>query len=269
MLDIYKKISELTTSGEKFAVATVVKTKGSTPQDVGAKMVVREDGTKYGTVGGDCVEAAVIVEAQQALKEGKNKVLEYNLTEEELGGIGMRCGGSMEILIEAVQEKPKLIVVGSGHIAVPLAKLGHFEGFSVTVIDPFARKEDFPDADTIIPQHISEGISKVNIDPRTYVVIVTRHKYDEPALKETLHSKAAYIGMVGSRNRVATIFQQFIKEGIADEATLKKVHAPIGLDIGARTTEEIALSIIAEIIKTRRGGTGEPLILKRALKTRK
>ncbi len=261
-MDIYRKISELIASGEKFAVATVVRTKGSTPQDIGAKMIVREDGSKFGTIGGDCVENAVIVEAQQVLKEEKSRVVEYDLTEEELGGIGMSCGGNMEILIEVVQEKPKLLIIGSGHIAVPLAKLGHLGGFSVIVIDPFARKEDFPDADIIIPEHISEAISKVNIDLRTYVVIVTRHKYDEPALRETLHKNTAYLGLVGSRRRIATIFKQLIEQGKADKAILKKIHAPIGLDIGAQTVEEIAFSIIAEIIKERRGGTGESLVLR-------
>jgi len=263
MLNIYRKIDELLLTGERFAVATVIRTEGSTPQDVGAKMVVKKDGTTYGTIGGGCIEQAVISEAQEALKQGKPRTSSYTLTEEEKGGIGMICGGKMEVMIEVVQPKPSLLIIGSGHIAEPLAKIGHFAGFSVSVVDPFADKERFPDADFVLAEDVERGLSKVKITPATSVVITTRHKYDEPALKRAIHTDAGYIGLVGSLNRVRTIFDLLLKEGTADKANLERVHAPIGLDVAAKTVEEIAISIIAEIIGKRRGGTGEPLMKKR------
>jgi xanthine dehydrogenase accessory factor len=259
VINIYRKIDELLLSGERFAVATVVRTEGSTPRDVGAKMVIKEDGTTFGTIGGGCVEQAVISEAQEALKQGKHHTSSFTLTEEEKGGIGMICGGKMEVLIEVVQPKPSLLIIGSGHIAEPLAKLGHFTGFSVSVIDPFAKKERFPDADMVLVEDVERGLSKVKITPAMSVVIATRHKYDEPALRKVIHTDAGYIGLVGSVNRVKTIFDLLLKEGTADKTSLEKVHAPVGLDLGAKTVEEIAISIIAEVIKERRSGTGEPL----------
>jgi xanthine dehydrogenase accessory factor len=257
--DIYQRISELVSRGERIAVATVVKTEGSTPQGVGAKIIVKEDGSKFGTIGGGCLENAVIEESQQALKDGKSRLSHFDLTE---NGVGMICGGSVDVMVEVIQLTSTLLIIGSGNIAIPLCNLGKMLGYRVLIVDPFARRENFPEADEVISEPVDEGISKVTITPQTYIVIVTRHQYDEPALKSVLRSEAAYIGMVGSLNRVNTIFERFLHEGIADEEALEKIYAPIGLDIGAQTVEEIALSIMAEIVHNRRGGTGKSLRFK-------
>ncbi|WP_309493096.1 XdhC/CoxI family protein [Candidatus Hecatella orcuttiae] len=262
-VEVYQKIAELTSRGEKIAVATVVKAEGSTPQGVGAKMIIREDGSRFGTIGGGCIENAVVAEAQEALKDGKSRLSSFKLTEEEAGGVGMICGGTMDVMVEVIQPTPTLLIIGSGHIAEPLHRLGRMLGFQVVVVDPFARKERFPEADRVIAAPVDEGLAQVAVGPQTYVVVVTRHQYDEPALRAVLPSQAAYIGLVGSLNRVNTIFKMLREEGVADEAALARVHAPIGLDIGAKTVEEIALSIMAEIVHVQRGGTGRPLKLKR------
>lgn len=249
---IFQKINELIAEGETFAVATIVRTEGSTPRGPGTKMIVLEDGGTFGSVGGDRAEAGVVAEALEALREGKPRVVSMSLEEEEKGGVGMRCGGEMDVSIEVVQPTPKLVIIGSGPVSVQVARLGQGMGFSVTVVDPFAKDEDFPDGVEVVPEPVEQGMSKVEITPHTSIVIATRHKYDEPALKAVLDSDAAYIGMVGSRNRVNAIFKTLVDEGVPREK-LQRVRAPVGLDIGAETPEEIAVSIIAEIIKERRG----------------
>jgi xanthine dehydrogenase accessory factor len=263
LLDIYQKITELLQNGETFAIATIIKADGSTPRGVGTKMIIMNDQTTYGTIGGGCVESAVITEALEALKDGKSRVTNYALEEEEKGGVGMRCGGKLELSIEVLQPKPNLLVIGSGHIASALVTLGKIIDFKVIVIDPFAKKEEFPEADIVITKPVDSGIAELKINPQTYIIIVTRHQYDEPALREVIDSEATYIGMVGSKNRVEMAFNTLMKEGIS-ESSLKRVYAPIGLDIGAETPSEIATSIIAEVIKHRRGGTGRNLALYRS-----
>lgn len=263
MLDIYQKITELLQDGETFALATIIRADGSTPRSVGTKMIIMIDQTTYGTIGGGCAESAVISEALEALKEGKPRIVNYALEEEEKGGVGMRCGGKVELSIEVLQPKPTLLIIGSGHIASALATLGKLTGFKVIVLDPFAKKEEFPDADVVVAKPVDSGIAEMKITPQTFIIIVTRHQYDEPALREVIDSEATYIGMVGSKNRVEMAFGTLTKEGIP-ESSLKRVYAPIGLDIGAETPAEIATSIIAEVIKHRRGGTGRNLALYRS-----
>jgi len=258
MIEVYREINALLDKGETFAIATVVRTEGSTPRGPGAKMIIKKNGETYGTIGGGGVESAVIYEAQQALQERNPRVVSYTLEDTTEGSIGMICGGKMEVAIELLQPTPTLLIIGSGYIAEPLAKLGAMTGYKVNVIDPYLEKERFPDADEVIREEVESGLSKVDINSQTYVVIATRHIYDEPALKGVIDSEAAYIGMVGSENRVNTIFETLRKEGISEES-LRRVHAPIGLNIGAETPEEIAVSIISEVIKVLRGGTGESM----------
>ena len=251
MREIFQKISELIAKGETFAVATIIRTEGSTPRKPGAKMIILQNGSTIGTIGGDCVESAAVAEALKAMKENKPKTVRVTLEEEELGGVGMKCGGAAEVYIEPIKPTPRLLIIGSGHIGVEVAKLGQNLGFSVTVIDPAARREDFPEAIEVIPEPIEKGVPGVEITPQTYIVIATGHKYDEPALRAVVNSNAAYIGMVGSRRKAATIFRNLAEEGIPKEK-LERVHIPIGLDIGAETPEEIAVSIAAELIKEKR-----------------
>ncbi len=249
---IFQKINELIERGETFAVATIVRTEGSTPRSSGAKMIVFGDGSTFGSMGGDRAEAGVVAEALEALKEGKPRVVSMSLEEEENGGVGMRCGGEIDVSIEIVQPTPKLVVIGSGPVGAQVARLGQEMGFSVIAVDPFAKEGDFSNGVKVVSEPVERGISRVDITPQTFIVIATRHKYDEPALKAVLDSPAVYIGMVGSRNRVDAIFKQLSNEGVSREK-LQRVNAPVGLDIGAETPEEIAVSIIAEIIKERRG----------------
>jgi xanthine dehydrogenase accessory factor len=262
LLDIYQKITELLQSGETFAVASIIRAEGSTPRGVGTKMIIMNDQTIYGTIGGGCVEVAVVTSALEALKEGKSRIVDYALEEEEKGGVGMRCGGKLELSIEIVQPKPVFLIIGSGHIASALSTLGKLVDFKVVVLDPFAKKEEFPDAETVVAKPVDAGVAGLKITPQTYIVIVTRHQYDEAALREVINSEATYIGMVGSKNRVEMAFNTLMKEGIPEDS-LKRVYAPIGLDIGAETPAEIATSIIAEVIKHRRGGTGKNLAIGR------
>ncbi len=259
--NIFQKINELMAKGETFAVATIVRTEGSTPRKPGAKMIILSDGSTFGTIGGDCVESGAVAEALEAIKEGRSQTVSMALEEEESGGVGMRCGGSVEVYIEIINPAPKLLIIGGGQIGARVAKLGLEVGFSVTVIDPLVKEENFPKPVEIIPEFVEKSISKIEITPQTCVVIATGHKYDEAALEAVIDSKAAYIGMVGSRRKAAAIFRNLRDEGVPEEK-LKRVHSPVGLDIGAETPEEIAVSIIAEIIKERR----KPLATGRSLK---
>lgn len=258
--EIFRKANELIAKGETFAIATIIRTEGSTPRKPGAKMIILRDGSTVGTIGGDCVESEAVAEALEAITEGKSRTVSVALREEELGGVGMRCGGVAEVYIEVVKPTPRLLIIGGGHIGAEIAKLGQNVGFSVTVIDPSGKEGDFPGPVEVIPEPVEKGISRVEITPQTYIVIATGHKYDEPALKAVINSDAAYIGMVGSRRKAATIYKNLMDEGIFEEK-LRRVHTPIGLDIGAETPEEIAVSIIAEIVRERRkpGASGESL----------
>ncbi len=248
---IFKKTAELMARGETFAIVTIVRTEGSTPRKAGAKMIVVQDGNTFGTIGGDCVESGAVAEAMEAMREGKSKTFSAALEEEELGGIGMKCGGVADIYIEVIKPTPKLLIIGVGNIGSQLVTLGHNLGFAITVIDPAARKEDFPDFVEVIPETVEKGVRMAGITPQTYIVVATGHKYDEAALKAVIDSGAAYIGMVGSKRKVAVMYKSLMDEGIPEDK-IKMVHTPVGLDIGAETPEEIAVSIMAEIIMRRR-----------------
>jgi xanthine dehydrogenase accessory factor len=256
---IFHKINELIAKGETFAIATIIRTTGSTPRKPGTKMLIMGDGSTFGTIGGGCIERGVVSEALDALKVRKPRSVSLALEEEERGGIGMRCGGRVEVFIDVMGVASNLLVVGGGHVGAQVARLGKRLGFSVTVVDPFA-KENLPQGVRLVREPIHEGVPKIEITPETYIVITTEHKADEVALKAVIESPARYIGMIGSRNRVELVFKNLIDEGIPGEK-LERVHAPIGLDIGAQTPEEIAVSIMAEIIKTRRNpqATGKSL----------
>lgn len=242
--------------GETIAFVTIVEAKGSIPREVGAKMVVGKDGLIAGTIGGGVTEAKVIEEVKQSLKEGKGKLLTYHLTKEQAAlDEGAICGGDMKVFIDILQPKEEVLIFGAGHIAVCVSKLSKIVGFKVTVIDDrkeFANQDRFPETDEIIAEEIEKALAHLEITPSTYIIVVTRgHLKDEEVLASVVRSNAAYIGMIGSREKNATVFQHLGEQGISARE-LKKVHAPIGMDIGAQTPEEIAVSIIAEIIQVRR-----------------
>ena len=256
MSEILKEALGRIDRGETIALVTVVETKGSTPREIGAKMLVNKNGLVAGTIGGGITEAKVIKEAKQALKEGKGKLLTYRLTKEQAAlDEGAICGGEMKVFIDILQPKEEVLIFGAGHIAVCVSKLAKTVGFRVTIIDDrkeFANQDRFPEADEIIAEDTEKALTHLNITPSTYIIVLTRgHLKDEEVLGSVIKSSAAYIGMIGSQKKNATVFQRLIKKGISQEE-LDKVHTPIGIDINAQTPEEIAVSIMAEIIQVKR-----------------
>jgi len=365
MKNIYEEIEQLLAAGETVATATVVRTQGSTPREVGAKMVVRPSGEIVGTIGGGCGEAAVKQAAMSAIGDGERQTMRLDLTDDITLDTEMVCGGVMSVFIDLWDERdlefleainqgfeeskklglatplstaqalrsfgyaqdrrrsgqarprrlilpdgqtvgtlgdeevdawvtsqalealtqgasrtvadpkkelevfievqispPTLIIAGGGHIAVPLAKFGTMMGFRVVVVDDrpaFANRERFPEADEVIEADFGETLSTYPLDDQTYIAIMTRgHSHDMECLLQVIESPVAYIGMIGSRRRVRGVLDLVKAEGYSEEA-LARVHAPIGLDIGAQTPEEIALSVMAEVVRARRGGSGGPL----------
>ncbi|MEM3519877.1 MAG: XdhC family protein [Candidatus Hadarchaeales archaeon] len=251
------KMNDLMSSGTPFALVTIIRTVGSTPRKVGAKMIVLENGETIGTIGGGCVERGVVDEAVRAIKEGKPRQISTTLLEEEAGGVGMRCGGNVDVFIDVIIPE-KLLVVGGGNVGAAVAKLGRFLGFQVTVIDPLMKEEI--DGVEVIREPAQEALPKIKVGRATYAVAATEHKADEDAVELLLRTDATYIGMVGSRRRVLMLLEGLKQKGFGEEA-LRRLHAPIGLDIGAQTPEEIAVSIMAEIIKVRKNpqATGRSL----------
>ena len=236
------------------AIATVVKTLGSSPRAVGAKMLVYADGTIVGSVGGGEMERQVIEQARAAIQEGQPRYLDYNLSTPERGD-PMVCGGEMEIFVEPLVTTPTLVIAGAGHVGAACAELGKFLGFRVVVLDDrpeFLAREKFPTADELRPGDVVGELRRLEITAQTFVVLVTRaHTLDADLLRAVIHSPAAYIGMLGSKRRVLTVFDILRQEGIS-EAQLQRVHAPVGVEINAETPQEIAVSILAQIIQVKR-----------------
>ncbi len=256
MDSVSEAMVEALQSNRPAALATVVKTRGASPRNPGAKMVVYPDGTIVGSVGGGAMEMRVIAAAQEALQSGETRYLDMNLSQDSRGD-PLICGGEMEIFVEPILTTPTLVVIGAGHVGAAVAHLGKTLGFHVVVLDDraeFLTPDRLPDADERRGGDYVEQIAGLDFNPRTYVVIVTRaHTLDAPVLRALSGKPVAYIGMLGSRRRVITVMDTLRKEGI-EEAELKRVHAPIGLEIHAETPEEIAVSIMGEIIQERRKG---------------
>ncbi|CAG0950379.1 putative xanthine dehydrogenase subunit A [Anaerolineae bacterium] len=236
------------------ALATVVKTRGVTPREAGAKMLVYPDGKIVGTVGGSTMELRVITEARAVIREGKPRYLELTLADDEHGA-PREDAGAMEIFVEPLSLAPTLVIVGAGHVGAAVAQLAKPLGFRITVLDDrvdFVTPDNFPHADERIAGDLVEKIRDVEITPQTYVVIVTRnHALDPELLGAIVEKDAAYIGMLGSARRAATVMDTLKQRGISVTA-LARVHAPIGIEINAETPQEIAVSIMAEIIQVQR-----------------
>jgi xanthine dehydrogenase accessory factor len=349
MEDIYTEILKALQKKEKCALATLVNREGSAPRAVGAKYLVKEDGTSLGSIGGGCVEAEVWQEAQKVMETGKGRILHFELTSEQLAEGGLICGGNVDIFLEPLQEdllsiyqeavrirqkggaailatlisadtdfpgaegpkilmktsgekigslfggvefekkilsegevllkekrskvsvlsseqrkvevllepvfcEPTVYIFGGGHISVQLAPLVEKVHFRVVVIDDremFANRERFPEVDEVIVSEFEKCFDQLSIDDSSYIVIVTRgHLYDGFVLEQAIKTNARYIGMIGSKKKIKTLYEILVKKGIPKE-TLDRVHAPIGLDINSETPEEIAVSIAAELIKVR------------------
>jgi xanthine dehydrogenase accessory factor len=349
MQDIYSEIVKALEKKEKCVLATLINRVGSAPRAVGAKFLVKEDGTSMGSIGGGCVEAEVWQEAQKVMERGKGRILHFDLTSEQLAEGGLICGGNIDIFLEPLEEdllniyqeaakirqrggaailatlvsgesdfpkgegskiliktsgervgsllcgaelekkiltegevllkekrakvsvlssehrrtevlvepifsEPTVYIFGGGHISEQLAPLVKKVHFRVAVIDDremFANRERFPEVDEVIVTEFEKGFDQLNVDDSSYIVIVTRgHLYDGYVLEQAIKTNARYIGMIGSKKKIRTLYQSLLKKGISKEA-LNRVHAPIGLEINSETPEEIAVSIVAELIKVR------------------
>jgi xanthine dehydrogenase accessory factor len=358
MEDVYAEIVKALEKKEKVALATLITRVGSAPRGVGAKYLIKGDGTSLGSIGGGCVEAEVWQGAKEVMRKGKGDILHFELTSEQLAEGGLICGGHIDVFLEPIKEefldiyrevvrlkqkgglailatlisvegafpkgegskalikasgermgslldgerleqrilnegeawlgenKPKVMVLssdrkdaswnkmeillepifseptvyifGAGHISQQLSPLAKRLRFKVVVIDDremFANPERFPEADEVIVSEFEKCFDRLNIDPSSYIVIVTRgHLYDGSVLEQAIKTSARYIGMIGSKKKIRTLYQNLMEKGVPKE-TLDRVHAPIGIDINSETPEEIAVSIVAELIKIR----GEPL----------
>lgn len=255
MRDIFEEIVKIRSEGSSAALATVIKTEGPTPREEGSKMLIRSDGAILGSIGGGTLENRVCQEAMDVIRDGKQRLIHFSLTAEEIAENGMLCGGNMDILVEPILAQPTLYVFGAGHVSFSISKVAKMAGFKVVVVDnraEFANKSRFPEADEIFAEDFSKVFSKLKINRSSYIVIVTRgHKFDEKILEWAVKTEANYVGMIGSKKKKEALFSNLQSKGISKKL-LGDVHAPIGLNIHAETPEEIAVSIMAEIIKVRR-----------------
>jgi len=366
-MQMYRQIKQFLEEGETIALTTIVSTYGSTPREVGAKMVVTTAGEIAGTIGGGCGEAEVRRQAIDVIRSNTPAVVKVELMDDIESDSPAVCGGILYVFVEpwnlakddglclklldelqqvedegtaatiatviearnvdaapgqkllirdgvtkvcniqdedlleaivnqakiqqakeeckqmtlelpgtdrsaviffdVITATQKMVIVGAGHLAIPLVKFAKILGFHITVMDDrviYANRERFPDVDEVLVGDMAQTLRQIDITPQTYIVLITRgHQFDEPCLREVVHRPAKYIGMIGSKRRIKACFIRFKEEDGIPEELLKRVHAPIGLDINAESPEEIALSIIAETVKVRRGGSAQSLAASR------
>ncbi len=258
---IFEGIAEAGRKGQPVALVTVVRARGSVPRHEGSKMLVYPDGSILGSVGGGEMEARAIAEALAALKEGRPRLVDYTLVNPKEGDPGI-CGGEVTMFVDPLIPPPTLLIVGAGHVGRAVAFLGRWLGFRIVIYDDrpdYATSEAVADADRRLTGPLDEALKDVQFTPDTYIVAVTRsYPMDVALLRQVLDVPAAYIGIMGSRRRVLEVFKALRDEGVPEEK-LARVHGPIGLELNAETPEEIAVSILGEIIMLRRGGSGEPM----------
>jgi xanthine dehydrogenase accessory factor len=251
-MDLYEEIVRLKKLGRPSALATIVECKGSSPQKQGAKMLVREDGSTLGTLGGGCVEADVVRYGLRAMRDRRPRTLPFELIEEEGGLV---CGGTILVYLEPVLPEPHLMILGAGHVGKMLAKLAGFTGFRVTVIDDreeYANRKNIPEATDLLVRDFERPFEGLMVEKDTFIVVATRgHNHDLDALKAALETPAAYVGLLGSRRKRSLLFKALAEAGFSRE-DLERVIIPVGLEIGSTTPEEIAVSIMAQIIEKRR-----------------
>lgn len=250
--DFYTKAAELASKAEPFAIATVIRVEGSASARRGSKAIIDQQGKLLvGWVGGGCAESAVKSEALKCIDIGIPRIITVDMSDEQLG-VGMPCGGTMDIFIEPVLPRPELLIVGHGRIAESLATLGHMMGFSITVNDPAAAQAAFPQAEKIVTDDFD--LTESPIGSKTFVVIATQHKRDHLWLQKALDGDAAYVALIASHHRAALVLDYLRASGLPEEK-IASVYAPAGLYLGAATPEEIALSVISQIVALRRGGS--------------
>src|SRR5438876_11864886 len=254
--EVFAAVADALERGESAALVTIVSTTGSTPQRIGAKMLVFGDGRTVGTIGGGCHETDAFGKAREAILTRKPQLVHYELDDDFAQETGLICGGQMDVYIEPIEPSPELYIIGAGHVGFHLARIAQEVGFSVHVVDDrekFANRERFPAAAEIVVDDIPAWIARANLPSHAYVVIVTRgHTNDLEALRGLAPRELRYLGLIGSRAKVARIYDALVEDKMPADR-LQRVHAPIGLDIGAVTPQEIAVSILAELIAVKHG----------------
>jgi len=261
MFSVYSEMAEIEKKGDAAALCTIISAKGSSPRDVGSKMIVFPDGSIKGSIGGGLMESRAVEEALAALSDGKIRVLDYRFVDPNKGDVGV-CGGQIQVCIEPMLPKAQVVIIGGGHVGKAVAHLAHWLGFRVAVSDDrpeFCSPEAIPDADEYYPVKMAELPKHLKITPQTYLVLTTRGKdIDIPGVPVLMDTPAAFIGIIGSKRRWILAKKAMIENGVPEEK-LNRIYSPIGLDINAETLEELAVSIMAEIIMLHKGGTGKSL----------
>jgi xanthine dehydrogenase accessory factor len=262
LADIVPSVAKAVGEGTAAVVVTILVDRTGAISPAGSRMLVAHDGRRVGSIspGLDTAFAGIALEA---LSRQRGQLRSYRLRDGTLDDVGV-TGGDLDVFYDVLERPARLVIVGAGHIAVPLARFGKLLDQEVIVLDDrpeFANRERFPEADEIMVGPYRETVSRLPIHTDTAIVLVTRgHVHDQACLEEVLDSPATYVGMIGSKRRVRTVFQHLVEAG-RDPELLRRVHAPVGLDINARTPAEIALSVMAEIVKVRRGGTARSLAI--------
>src|SRR3989440_9621433 len=256
-MDLYDEIIRLRRLGQKCALATIVQVRGSIPSYESAKLLVREDGSMAGTIGGGCVEAEVWSAAKEVMQKEAPRKMVFHLNNEASYDNGLICGGTLEVFVEPILPRPVVYLFGGGHVSMAVAKAAHAAGFGIVVVDDresFANKERFPMAQEVYTSY-ENAFEKIKPNAASYLVIVTRgHKEDMRVLAWAVRTEARYVGMIGSKRKVMSVYKALENEGYKPEE-FERVFAPMGLDIGALSPEEIAVSITAELVAVRRNAS--------------
>jgi xanthine dehydrogenase accessory factor len=254
-MDLYDEIVRLRKLGQKCAIATIVQVNGSIPSFESAKILVREDGSFLGTVGGGCVEAEVWNAAREVIETEKPRHLSFSLGQDAAYDEGLICGGQLNIFVEPVIPQPRAFIFGGGHVSKGISRIATLAGFSTSIIDnreAFANAERFPEAEATYAEEYEDAFPKLPVNSTSYIIIVTRgHRDDMRVLRWAVNTPAKYIAMIGSKRKTISVVHELEKEGLPREA-FEKVFAPMGLEIGAELPEEIAISVVAEMIAVRR-----------------
>jgi xanthine dehydrogenase accessory factor len=267
-MDIYEELVRLRRLGQKCAIATIVQVNGSIPSYESAKLLVREDGSMVGTIGGGCVEAEVWNVAREVMETEKPRHLNFSLGQDAAYDNGLICGGQLNVFVEPVVPQPRAFIFGAGHISKSLSKVANLAGFATVIVDDresFANRERFPEADEIYAEDYEAVFPKLAINATSYLVIVTRgHRDDMRVLRWAVDTPARYISMIGSKRKVIGVVKELEKEGVPRQA-FERIFAPMGFEIGAVMPEEIAVSVVAEMIAVRRDSASDWRALSKSL----
>jgi xanthine dehydrogenase accessory factor len=253
-VDLFEEIVKMRRGGQRGALATIVHTNGSIPSYESSRMLVREDGSMAGTIGGGCVEAEVWAAAKEVMQKEAPRKMVFHLNNEASYDNGLICGGTLEVFVEPILPQPVVYLFGGGHVSMAVARAAHTAGFGIAVVDDreaFANKERFPMVQEVFTSY-EDAFEKIHPNAASYLVIVTRgHKEDMRVLAWAVRTDARYVGMIGSKRKVLAVYKALENEGYRPEE-FERVYAPMGLDIGALSPEEIAVSITAELVAIRR-----------------